>query len=436
MNKLISFGSLFVAVLFLFAACGNGDGNGDGDETASADGEPTEIEFWTFQALHNSFYEGMAELWNEENPDRQIELNATAYPYDDMHDNLLVAIQSGVGLPDIVDIEISRFPSFMRGNIQFEPMDDYIADFRDDFVESRLTIFSANDTVYGLPFHVGATVMYYNVDLMDEAGVDIDEIETWDDYVEAGEQVRDELDIPMTTVELTDQWSFLPMSAQRQVGFISEEGEINLDDPLLVDTLEFQQQMLEDEIAEIAPGGNHHAEEYYGFMNDEGAASVLMPFWYMGRFVDLMSDLDGKIALRPLPRFEEDGYRSAGMGGTGTVVPSGGDHTELAAEFLAFAKGSEEGNIRIWEELGFDPPRYSVWDNPRLQEENQFTEYFVNGTDIFDTILPLIDEIYPITLSEDFPEAVELVTTEVLVQALQEGVSAQEALETAADQLR
>lgn len=419
---------LALVLVSVLVACGNG-------EAATEDGV-TELEFWTFQELHISFYEGMAEVWNEENPDRQIELNATAYPYDDMHDNLLVALQSGVGLPDIVDIEISRFPTFVRGVVQLEPLDDYIADFRDDFVESRLTIYSANDQVYGLPFHVGATVMYYNVDLMDQAGVDIDAIDTWDDYVEAGRRVRDELGIPMTTLELTDQWSFLPMSAQRQVGFINEAGEVNLDHDILIDTLEFQQMLLEEGIAEIAPGGGHHAEEYYGFMNDEGAAAVLMPFWYMGRFIDYMSDLDGKIAIRPLPRFEEGGYRSAGMGGTGTTVPSAGDHVQLAAEFLAFAKGSEEGNIRIWEELGFDPPRHSTWDDPRLQEENQFTNFFVNGTGIFDTILPLVDEIYPLTLSEDFPEAVELVRTEVLVQALQDGVSARQALESAANQLR
>ena len=407
-----------------------------GGQEELAEGEVVELEFWTFQPLHNAFYEGMAEVWNEQNPERPIDLQVTAYPYDDMHDNLLVALQSGVGLPDIVDIEISRFPTYVRGVPQLLPLDDYIADVRDDFVESRLTIFSANDTLYGLPFHVGATVMYYNVDLMEQAGVDIDDIEYWDDYVEAGRQVWDQLGIPITTFELTDQWSFLPMSAQRQVGFISEDGEVNLDHPTLIDTLEFQQQMLEEGIAEIAPGGGHHSEEYYGFMNGEGAASVLMPFWYMGRFLDHMPDLDGKIAIRPLPRFEEGGFRSAGMGGTGTAVPSQGNYPELAAEFLAFAKASEEGNIRIWEELGFDPPRHSVWDDPRLQEENRFTRYFVNGTGIFDTIYPLTDEIYPLTLSEDFPEAVELVRTEVLVQALQDGVSAEQALRAAADQLR
>ena len=48
---------------------------------AFADAEPTEIEFWTFQDLHIAFYEAMAEEWNAQNPDRQIKLKSTPFPF-------------------------------------------------------------------------------------------------------------------------------------------------------------------------------------------------------------------------------------------------------------------------------------------------------------------------------------------------------------------
>lgn len=430
MRTFIGLAGLVLVFFFGLVACGNG-------EVASEDGVTT-LEFWTFGEQHLDFFEGMAEVWNEENPDDQVEIDGTVYPFAEMHDNLLVALQSGVGLPDFVDIEIARFPTFLRGSIQLLPLDEYIEDVRDDIVESRLEIYSADDQVYGLPFHVGATVMYYNESLTEEAGVDIDEIETWDDFVEAGRTVREELDIPMTTLESTGQWSLWPMITQRQTDFVTEDGEINLDSDIIIDTLEFQRAMVHDyEVAELAPGGEHHAEEYYGFMNDGGAASVMMPFWYMVRFTDYMEDLSQDIAIRPLPIFEEGDYRSAGMGGTGTAIPAEGDHAELAAEFLAFAKTGEEGNIRLWEELGFDPPRFSVWDDERLQAENRFTEYFRNGTDIFATIRPLTDEIHPVRLTEESPDILTLINDEVLVQVLQdESASPREALERAADQLR
>lgn len=40
--------------------------------TASA--EATTLTMWTFIAQHQEFYESMAQLWNEQNPDRQIDL--------------------------------------------------------------------------------------------------------------------------------------------------------------------------------------------------------------------------------------------------------------------------------------------------------------------------------------------------------------------------
>ena len=78
-------------------------------ENPAVSGEVTEIEFWTFQDLHVKHYELMAEKWNAANPDKQIKLIPTVYPFEDMHSKLLMALQSGKGAPDLVDIEAGKF---------------------------------------------------------------------------------------------------------------------------------------------------------------------------------------------------------------------------------------------------------------------------------------------------------------------------------------
>jgi arabinosaccharide transport system substrate-binding protein len=102
-----------------------------------ADG-PTKITFWTFVDAHAQFWQTQAERWNAANPDRQIELEPTVYPWSDMHDRLLLALQSGVEAPDMVDIEISRFSPFVRGDIHLQPLNDIIDPVSDQLVESRL----------------------------------------------------------------------------------------------------------------------------------------------------------------------------------------------------------------------------------------------------------------------------------------------------------
>ena len=49
------------------------------------------MEMWTFVELHSQFYAEMLNLWNEQNPDKQIQITFTTYPYADMHNKLLMS---------------------------------------------------------------------------------------------------------------------------------------------------------------------------------------------------------------------------------------------------------------------------------------------------------------------------------------------------------
>ncbi|HKM07012.1 MAG TPA: extracellular solute-binding protein, partial [Sphaerochaeta sp.] len=383
-------------------------------ESAKSKAVP-ELDFWTFQELHLSFYQKMAELWNKENPDRQFTFNGEVLPYEDMHTKLLVSLQAGTGAPDMVDIEIAKYPNYLKGDIQLVPLNDVIDPVRDKFVTARLDIYSKDGKNYGLPFHVGASVIYYNMEILNAAGVDPYKIDTWDDFMAAGKQVKARTGKPMTTLEVTEQWSFWPLIAQQGSDFVDKDGKVILDNEINVKTLQFLKDMMNSGVAIAAPGGFHHAEEYYGFMNDGGAASLWMPMWYMNRFTDYMSDLSGKILIRPMPRFTKGGARSAGMGGTGTSVTRQAKDIQLAKDFLMFAKGSREGNILIWEDLGFDPPRWDVWDAPEMNTSNKFTKFYLND-DIFGMLLEIKDEIQPVNIKEKLPAVIDRLKSTVMIQ--------------------
>jgi arabinosaccharide transport system substrate-binding protein len=157
----------------------------------------------------------------------------------------------------------------------------------------------------------------------------------------------------------------------------------------------------------------------------------------MGRFTDWMPDLAGKIAVRPLPRWTKGGYRSAGIGGTGTVVFKSCKSIDLAKRFVFFAKGSKQGNIMIWQILGFDPPRWDVWSDPALSAPNKFTEYFQNGEDLFKMLLTVKDEIYPVTITTKTPDIVTMIRNSVLPAVLKDrSKTPAQALKEAANQVR
>ena len=352
----------------------------------------TELSLWTFQELHVGFYTEMADHWNENNPDRPINLTVTTGESHSLHNKLLVACQAGSGTPDIADIEVGYYGSFLKDDYLL-PLNDVVAPYENDVVMSRITMYGKDDNWYGIDFHLGASVCYYNMDIMNEAGVDPATIVTWDDYVEAGRKVLEATGTPMCAVETNDL--FLPqmMMLEKGVQYVDENGQPNITTPEHAEVIDYIRMMIEEGICIVAPGGGFHTEEWYGFLNGGGVASIAMPLWYMGRFTDYMPDLNGKMGIYEIPVWNEGDVREVLQGGTGTSVIKYTDKADLAMEFLAYAKLSAEGNRYEWDVLGFDPIRTELWDDPTITEnpDNKFLSYFAtnpfdilkkNGTDL------------------------------------------------------
>lgn len=385
-------GTMLCSALFgAVPAAASDDGSTQGTNNFVDGG--TELSFWTFQELHVAFWTSMADVWNEQNPDRPINITVTTGESHSLHSKLLIACQAGEGAPDMADIEIGYYGAFLKDDYLI-PINDAVEPYKDDIVYSRVSMYGDGEgNVYGADFHLGATVAYYNMDIMNEAGVDPADIVTWDDYIEAGKTVLEKTGKPMTAVETADL--FLPQLMMLELGaqYVDEEGNPDIATDAHVQVIDKIREMMDLGIVVVAPGGGFHTEEWYGFMNDGGVASVLMPLWYMGRFTDYMPDLDQKMAICEIPVWNEGDVREVLQGGTGTSVIKGTENEQLAKDFLAFAKLSKEGCTYEWNELGFDPIRTELWDDPEITEnpDNKFLAYFTtnpfdvlkkNGTDL------------------------------------------------------
>lgn len=424
--------SLVLLAGMMLAGCGKGQ------STVGQAGEDnaTVLNFWTFQELHKGFLDDAVATWNKNHPDKPIVLKTDVYPYDELHNKLLIALQSGTGAPDIADIEISKFANFLKGSKpSLVELNDVVDPVKDKLIMGRMENYAKDGKYYGIDYHVGAEVMYYNKEILDQAGVNVNDIVTWDDYMAAGRKVLEKTGKPMATIETTEHWSYYPLINMQGSDFLDQDGKVILDNAVNVKTLQMLRDMLyKDKIAVPAPGGYHHAEEYWAWMNKGNAASVWMPMWYMGRFVQYMPDLKGKIVIRPMPVFP-GGKKSAGMGGTGTAITVQSKHADIAKQFLAEAKLSKEGSIKTWSVLGFDPIRSDAWSDPAMETPNKYTEYF--GSDIFKTLQSVVGDIGAIHVGAKFPDAVSLIQKNVCFKVLKEqSQTPEEALKAAAEELK
>lgn len=437
---------LIVIMLAAVTACGGATPAPPAEQPAEEPAEPAEeppaaaepeeitLTFWTFVDAHADYYQEQVKTFNAENPNVNITLEATSIPYQEMHDKLLIALQSGTGAPDIVDIEIAKFGTFMRGDIQLHDLTPVADRHREDLVVERLAPYQFQGKQYGLPTHLGAFVMYYNTELMEQAGVDIDSIETWDDYIEAGKKVKEETEAWMGTVESTGRFSILGAMLTNGGGTYDKDGNFILDSPENAEALQLVSDLYhEHEIVTIAPGGQHHDPSYYEFMNAGKSASIWMPQWYAIRFTEFMPDLEGKIAIRPLPAFEEGGLVSTMGGGTGTAITKQIDSgkVDVAMDFLEHAKLTYDAGIQTWTVFGFDPFRLDVYDDPQLQEPDP---YFSNES-VLQNIQIMLDRMAPEYTGPRYAETMNLLNEKVAFGVIEEGLPPEEVLQSAAEEI-
>ncbi len=355
----------------------------------------TKLELWTFVELHSQHYAAMLEQWNKEHPDKQIQITFTTYPHNDMHNKLIMANQTGIGAPDICDIEINMFPNFMLGNIQFVEMDKYIEPYKNNVVQSRLDIYSSKGKHYGIPFHVGATVMYYNDELLSQYGIDYRTIKTWDDFERAGLKLKEATNgqVMMTGVDTAGvDWLWLSMAENNQ-DWTDENGHADVRISSVSDMIKMQQKWINEGIAIPTPGGQTDTEPGFATVGDQKIAAFPKALWYMSRFLNYMPEQKGKWAIAPCPTYKEGQPRSVGIGGTGTVVSLQSKNQDLAAEFLVYAKLSLEGEKRIWEVLGFDPVNTELWQDKSITHnpDNKYVAFF--RTNPFDVLNEIKNEI-------------------------------------------
>lgn len=410
--------------------------SGEDGETTQATGEATQLTFWTYVEQHTEFMQDAVTVWNEKHPDEPIALSTETYPVDDMHSKLLITLQSGDGAPDIVDVNVARFSDFMQGDTEvFVPLNDIIEPEKESFLEPVLDIYKYNGNYYGIEYHVGAPIMFYNTEILDQAGVKAEDIVTWDDLHEAGKKVLEATGKPIITFEVNDSWSYYIMAGEKKGDYFDENGNCIINSKENAEVLEFMLSMIEDGTAVTTPGGGFHTEEYYGYMSQGGAASMLECLWYMGRFTDYMPELSGKIQVAAPPVWDENSVYPV-FGGTGTSVTTQCEHPDLASRFLAEAKISVEGAEKIWNVLGFDPLRWDIWESDAMKAQNKYTDYF--GSDIFDVVLGMKDQFHPsnITASPQFSLANSLVATDIMFRVLNEqSATPQEALDNAAAEI-
>lgn len=157
---------------------------------------------------HQEIFKPLFEQFEAENPDIELDIMNISN-FTDYTQRLLAMIAGGVA-PDVMMIGGEWFPSYIVGGalmpleslIEQDPTFDL-----DDYFESVLSYHYWDDKLYGLPKDYNVTVLYYNRNLFDQAGLTYpNEDWTWDDLLHSAEKLT------VRSGRRTTQWGYSPQS--------------------------------------------------------------------------------------------------------------------------------------------------------------------------------------------------------------------------------
>ncbi len=329
------------------------------------------LTLWAFVNTHARWFRSMAEDYIKDvNPDFELDVQEIAYT--DLHDNLLIALQAGgVGAPDIADIEQGRFGGFLRGGdpglVDLLPWLEE-GGYLEQLVASREALYSYQGKTYGVEHALTPVVLYYRADVFEAAGVDMDAVETWDDFIEAGKAVS--TDEQKATVISGDFLHEL-LLRQRGIDWFDAEGNVTIDDPLSIETLEWIL-ALRDEHGVAGEAPSTYDEAWYAAVREGRFLSRPGADWYAGFFKDNVPELSGKWAARPLPAWEPGGSRTSCHGGTGNCIVATSPNIEEAWKFMQYSMLTVEGNVRRYELTNLFPPFLPAFEDERLFTPDEY----------------------------------------------------------------
>ncbi len=186
MKKVISLCLVFVLSLTMLYGCGSNKankaasaGNQTGNQTedqTKATTEPTEaakpvtIEFWTIslQPTFTDFFNGLIKEYEKENPN--VTVNWTDLPYDAIQEKLVTAAAGGTS-PDVVNLNTQMALTLAGKGALTDLNKEATEDQKSIYVESLYDSAKIGDSVYAFPWYASPSIMFYNKELFNKAGI-------------------------------------------------------------------------------------------------------------------------------------------------------------------------------------------------------------------------------------------------------------------------
>ncbi|MFD6448312.1 ABC transporter substrate-binding protein [Promicromonospora sp. NPDC060204] len=351
-------GALAAAAVLMgtLGACGSASDGGSG-------GGPEEVTFWgSWSGAQAKQLQAQADAFNE----AQDEYEVKYVGQELVEEKLLTALASG-SVPDVVLWDRYNTPLYVPKNA-LAPLDEYIAADGVDtaqFYDQAMGELVVEGETYGLPLLVDNRSLFYNTELLADAGVEPPT--DWDSLKKAAEAVteRDGGKLSVAGFALDDPGLFNIWLRQAGGQMFSDDGATTaFNSPEGLEVLEFWQSLLDAGVYE--PGFGEGVDSFA-----EGSTAIKYDGPWALTALD-EAEVDYGIVQPPVG---PDGDQGAGMGGFGLVIPSGAQNPDGAWEFMKWWTTQPANGVDFAKISGWIPANIEAANDPYFTKDDRYQAF-------------------------------------------------------------
>jgi multiple sugar transport system substrate-binding protein len=361
--------------------------------TQMASAQTLRVTVAEYSSKTGPYFEAAAEAYEAENEGVDIQIEVV--PWDVLLQKLTTDI-SGGSTADVSIIGTRWLIDFVDSGIA-APLDDYMDDaFRERFFDVFLSPSVMDGKTYGLPVAASARAMYYNKDLLEQAGVDSPP-DTWEELAEAAQKISalgdDIAGFGMQGKEIeTDVYYYYALWAQGGE-LVEEDGTSGLDTEAAYAAAEAYKALIDSGATQ--PGVTAYNREDVQNLFKQGKVGMMITAPFLSsQIAEESPDLNyGVTAIPAGPEGDRGTY-----GVTDSIIMfEMSEQKDLAWDFLDFIF-TTDWRARFTEGEGFLPVNPEVAEMPAFADNADLKEFTALLPDArFAPVIPGWEEIAGIT---------------------------------------
>ncbi|MBI9098755.1 MAG: extracellular solute-binding protein, partial [Spirochaetaceae bacterium] len=347
------------------------------------------------------------------------------------HSRAITTIAAGEATNEIEMLEVAHIAKFVEGGgltrLDVAPFNGFVAGENVvDFAIGNAT--SEDGRLVAFPVDVAPAVLFYRKSIIDAAGVNIEDLKSWDEFIEVGKKLTIDKDgdgqIDQYAITHAVEVSSVPLNGG-MAGWFNEEGQ-----PLEPKAKFMTALNLVKKVREAGIDGDlgTWSPPWLQAFADGTVAATINGAWFGGGLETWIApDVAGDWRVTTIP-----GKSYASMGGSYFSIPQEvpADMKAAAWEVIKFLSTSETAQLASFREQSAFPVLQTLYDHPVMDEE---VPYF--GGQKVRQIFAEVARNMPNDPVSEFDPIARAIFGNAITMVLVEGISPEEAYNSAMNEL-